>query len=119
MDQIFPHSRNSRVHAQPVTAATKRAHHARLQRLLTTIAAYLLVLLPMQVMAQGLSKGKGIIERVTSDIYSMVTAIAVLILIAMGIAYAAKWMSLEGFMRWLIGCVIVGSASEIARMIFN
>lgn len=119
MDQTFHHSNTSRATAHALPAHTNRNTRARVGRLFASIATYLLVILPMQVMAQGLSKGKGIIERVTSDIYSMVTALAVLILIVMGIAYAAKWMSLEGFMRWLIGCVIVGCAAELARMIFG
>ena len=71
------------------------------------------------VQAQGLAKGATILQSVQSDVYSIVTVLAVIILIILAICYAAKWCTMETFMRWGVGCIVAGCASQIANMFFN
>ena len=73
---------------------------------------------PLLAHSQGLSRGTQIIETLTSDIALLVSSLAVLALIVLGICYALKLIALDSFLRYLIGCLIVGSAKPISAMFF-
>jgi type IV secretory pathway VirB2 component (pilin) len=81
--------------------------------------ALLALLFAQSANAQGLAKGVTILNSLKGDVYNIVSALAVIILIVLAVCYAAKWCTMETFARWGIGCIIAGCASQIASMFFS
>ena len=76
-------------------------------------------LLSVQTHATGLQKAKGILELIKTEILGIVPVIAVIALIGLGVGYAMNSIQKETFMRWAVGLIIVGSASQITNMLVN
>lgn len=69
--------------------------------------------------AQGLQKAKGILDTIKSELLTIIPVAAVVILVCLAIGYAGRFMEKDTFVRWGIGVIIAGSASEIVAMLMK
>lgn len=69
--------------------------------------------------AQGLQKAKGIMDTIKAELLTIIPVAAVVILICLAIGYAGRFIEKDTFVRWAIGVIIAGSASEIVAMLFK
>lgn len=69
--------------------------------------------------AAGLSKAKGILDQFLDQMLTIIPVVATITLICFGIAYAAKFLEKDTFVRWAIGIIIAGSASELTAWFFS
>lgn len=67
----------------------------------------------------GLAKAKTTLESFQTELLSVIPVLAVIALIALGIAYATNFVEKGTFARWAIGLVIVGSAVPITNMLIT
>ncbi len=100
-----------------------QAKSQRRQRLFALLGLLVLVSLififPDLASAQGLDKGVTILTTLKTQIYNIVSVLAGIIIIVIGVCYAAKWATLETCMRWGVGCLIVGGGSQLASMMLG
>lgn len=78
-----------------------------------------LALLSTESHATGLQKAKGVLEIIKTEILQIVPIVAVIALIGLGVGYAMNSVQKETFMKWAVGLIIVGSASQITTMLVN
>lgn len=69
--------------------------------------------------AQGLQKAKGILDTFKAEILTIIPIAAVVILIFLAIGYAGRFIEKDTFVRWAIGVIIAGSATEIVAMLMK
>lgn len=69
--------------------------------------------------AAGLQQAKGILETIKTEILGIVPIIAVIALICLCIGYMLNSVQKETFMRWGIGLVLIGSATQITNMLLK
>ena len=69
--------------------------------------------------AQGLTKAKGVLEKLQSELTSIVPIAAAVILLCLGIAYAGRFIEKDTFVRWSLGVIIAGSAVQITALLFT
>lgn len=89
----------------------------KLSHFLFTILSF--ALLTIEAHATGLAKAKGILEIIKGEILTIVPVIAVVALIGLGIGYAMGSVQKETFVKWVVGLVIVGSATSITQMLLG
>ncbi|WP_317993944.1 VirB2 family type IV secretion system major pilin TrwL [Bartonella gliris] len=53
------------------------------------------------------------------ELLKIIPVAAAVILLCLAIGYAGRYIGRDTFVRWAIGVVIAGSASEIATLLFN
>lgn len=85
--------------------------------LITTIIGALV--LPKEALAAGLSRARGALETIESELLTIIPVVAVIALILLAIGYATKSVEKETFYRWAIGVIIAGSAAEITAMLIS
>jgi type IV secretory pathway VirB2 component (pilin) len=66
--------------------------------------------------AQGLSRATSALNNLRSQLLTIVPIVAVIALILLGIGYATRMVHKETFVSWVVGVIIVGSATEIVTM---
>lgn len=69
--------------------------------------------------AQGLEKARGILETLQQELTTIVPIAAAVILLILGVSYAARFIEKDTFVRWAIGVIIAGSAVQITAMLFT
>ncbi|KEC55944.1 VirB2 family type IV secretion system major pilin TrwL [Bartonella koehlerae] len=70
--------------------------------------------------AQVLNKAKGALEALQTDLINHIIPIAAaLILLCLAIGYAGRYIGKDTFVRWAIGVVIAGSATQLVTMLFK
>lgn len=69
--------------------------------------------------AGGFAKAKGILEMVKTELTTIIPVVATIVLLALGIGYAAKFVEKDTFVRWSIGIIIAGSAAQLTAMFFT
>lgn len=67
----------------------------------------------------GLAKARGIAETLQAELTTIVPIVAALVLLIMGVGYAARFVEKDTFARWGIGIIIAGSAAQITAMMFT
>ncbi|KEC62112.1 VirB2 family type IV secretion system major pilin TrwL [Bartonella quintana] len=90
-------------------------------RITATVAAMIVFLIthPMYTQAQGLAKVKDVLEKFQTQLKTIIPVAAALILLCLAIGYAGRYIEKDTFIRWAIGVVIAGSATQIATMLFS
>ncbi|WP_208433600.1 VirB2 family type IV secretion system major pilin TrwL [Bartonella taylorii] len=72
------------------------------------------------VYAQALGQAKKALGALQTDLISNIIPIAAaVILLCLAIGYAGRYIGKDTFVRWAIGVVIAGSASELVKMLFG
>lgn len=69
--------------------------------------------------AQGLTKAKSAIETFQSELTTIIPIAAAVILLALGIGYAGKFIEKDTFVRWAVGVMIAGSVVQITALFFS
>lgn len=70
-------------------------------------------------MAQGLTKAKSALETFQSELTTIIPIAAAVILLALGIGYAGKFIEKDTFVRWAVGVMIAGSVVQITALFFS
>lgn len=69
--------------------------------------------------AGGLDKAKTVLETFQKELTTIVPIAAAVLLLALGIGYAGRFVEKDTFVRWAIGIIIGGSAVQITAMFFS
>ncbi|BBL53944.1 hypothetical protein MF1_12020 [Bartonella quintana] len=85
-----------------------------------TIAAMIVFIMsyPVYAQAQNLTTAKNALNKFQSELKAIIPVAAALILLCLAIGYAGRYIEKDTFIRWAIGVVIAGSATQIANMLF-
>lgn len=70
-------------------------------------------------LAQGLQKAQSVLETLQTELELIVPVAAAIILLILGVAYAAGFIHLSTFVNWAVGLIIAGSAVELTGLLFN
>ncbi|KEC62111.1 VirB2 family type IV secretion system major pilin TrwL [Bartonella quintana] len=75
---------------------------------------------PAYAQAQTLDNAKGVLEKLSTELTTKIIPIAAaLILLCLAIGYAGRYIEKDTFIRWAVGVIIAGSATQIANMLFS
>ncbi|WP_375670245.1 VirB2 family type IV secretion system major pilin TrwL [Bartonella sp. PS7NMGDW] len=75
---------------------------------------------PVWAQAQGLAPAKKALEELQKDLTTNIIPIAAaVILLCLAILYAGRYIGKDTFIRWAIGVVIAGSATQLAKLLFT
>ncbi|WP_375648382.1 VirB2 family type IV secretion system major pilin TrwL [Bartonella sp. MU70NMGDW] len=75
---------------------------------------------PICAQAQVLNKAKTALDALKKDLIDNIIPIAAaVILLCLAIGYAGRYIGKDTFVRWAIGVVIAGSATELVGMLFT
>lgn len=83
------------------------------------VTASALALAANPAAAQGLTKAKSAIETFQSELTTIIPIAAAVILLALGIGYAGKFIEKDTFVRWAVGVMIAGSVVQITALFFS
>ncbi|WP_375650567.1 VirB2 family type IV secretion system major pilin TrwL [Bartonella sp. OT172YNZD] len=68
----------------------------------------------------ALNNAKTALESLQTDLTTNIIPIAAaVILLCLAIGYAARYIERDTFIRWAIGVIIAGSATQLAKMLFT
>ncbi|WP_375637542.1 MULTISPECIES: VirB2 family type IV secretion system major pilin TrwL [unclassified Bartonella] len=68
----------------------------------------------------AIDNAKNALEALKNDLIgNIIPVAAALILLCLAIGYAGRYIERDTFIRWAIGVVIAGSASQLAKMLFT
>ncbi|SQF96735.1 VirB2 family type IV secretion system major pilin TrwL [Bartonella quintana] len=86
-----------------------------------TIAAMtvFIILHPLYAQAQTLDTAKSALSKFQTELKTIIPVAAALILLCLAIGYAGRYIEKDTFIRWAIGVIIAGSATQIATMLFK
>ncbi|ETS17297.1 hypothetical protein Q648_01014 [Bartonella quintana JK 12] len=90
-------------------------------RITATVAAMIVLLIthPIYAQAQNLGKVETALKTFRDQLKTIIPVAAALILLCLAIGYAGRYIEKDTFIRWAIGVVIAGSATQIATMLFK
>ncbi|CAF28325.1 trwL6 protein [Bartonella henselae str. Houston-1] len=72
------------------------------------------------VYAQTLDKAEKALGSLKKDLVEKIIPVAaVVILLCLAIGYAGRYIEKDTFIRWAIGVIIAGSATQLATMLFG
>ncbi|WP_375666177.1 VirB2 family type IV secretion system major pilin TrwL [Bartonella sp. TT121SHDZB] len=72
------------------------------------------------VYAQKLDTAKKALETLKDDLTGKIIPVAAtVILLCLAIGYAGRYIEKETFIRWAIGVIIAGSATQLAQLLLN
>ncbi|USP01191.1 VirB2 family type IV secretion system major pilin TrwL [Bartonella taylorii] len=87
---------------------------------IATAAAITVLFMNNPAYAQVLDKAKKALEALQKDLIGNIIPIAAaVILLCLAIGYAGRYIGRDTFVRWAIGVVIAGSATELVAMLFK
>ncbi|EJF79809.1 TrbC/VIRB2 family [Candidatus Bartonella washoeensis] len=86
---------------------------------ITTISVFFMAYPACAQAQQGLQNAKGILDKFKSELDTIIPIAAAVILLCLAIGYAGRYIEKDTFVRWAIGVVIAGSATQIATMLFK
>ncbi|WP_273754903.1 VirB2 family type IV secretion system major pilin TrwL [Bartonella sp. MM73XJBT.G] len=66
-----------------------------------------------------LKNAKKALDGLKGDLEKLIPIAAGVILLCLAIAYAGRYIEKGTFIRWAVGVVIAGSASQLATLLFN
>ncbi|WP_455476952.1 VirB2 family type IV secretion system major pilin TrwL [Bartonella sp. B41] len=73
---------------------------------------------PAYVQAQSLNKATAAMGTIKTEITKFVPIAATVILLCLAIGYAGRFIGKATFIRWAVGIIIAGSATEITTILF-
>ncbi|WP_375652474.1 VirB2 family type IV secretion system major pilin TrwL [Bartonella sp. AP19HLJMH] len=74
---------------------------------------------PVSAQAAGLEPAKKALGLLQTDLKTIIPIAAAVILLCLAIGYAGRYIGKDTFVRWAIGVVIAGSATELASLLFK
>ncbi|UNF29001.1 VirB2 family type IV secretion system major pilin TrwL [Bartonella krasnovii] len=91
-------------------------------KIITTPATLAVFCMGDTVYAQAaakLDKAETALTALQTDLKLLIPTAAAVILLCLAILYAGRYISKDTFVRWGIGVVIAGSATELANLLFK
>ncbi|GAA5107312.1 VirB2 family type IV secretion system major pilin TrwL [Bartonella jaculi] len=90
-------------------------------KITTTVAAMAVFLMahPVYAQAQKLDNAKNALDKFKTELIGIIPIAAAVILLGLAIGYAGRYIEKDTFVRWAIGVIIAGSATEIVTMLFT
>ncbi|WP_375687566.1 MULTISPECIES: VirB2 family type IV secretion system major pilin TrwL [unclassified Bartonella] len=74
---------------------------------------------PVLAQAVALEPANKALTALQTDLKLLIPIAAAVILLCLAIAYAGRYIGKDTFVRWAIGVVVAGSASELAGLLFK
>ncbi|WP_375613863.1 MULTISPECIES: VirB2 family type IV secretion system major pilin TrwL [unclassified Bartonella] len=75
---------------------------------------------PVWAQANGLAPAKTALEELQKDLNTNIIPVAAaVILLCLAIGYAGRYIEKDTFVRWAIGVVVAGSATQLASLLFK
>ncbi len=75
---------------------------------------------PVWAQANGLAPAKKALEELQKDLNTNIIPVAAaVILLCLAIGYAGRYIGKDTFIRWAIGVVVAGSATQLASLLFK
>ncbi|ETS17204.1 hypothetical protein Q649_00159 [Bartonella quintana JK 73] len=74
---------------------------------------------PAYAQARGLENAKKTLDSFKEQLDIIIPIAAALILLCLAIGYAGRYIEKDTFIRWAVGVIIAGSATQIATMLFK
>ncbi|WP_375651704.1 VirB2 family type IV secretion system major pilin TrwL [Bartonella sp. LB28NMGDW] len=72
-----------------------------------------------QAQATTLTKASDALTALQTDLKVIIPIAAAVILLCLAIGYAGRYIGKDTFVRWAIGVVIAGSATQLVTMLFK
>ncbi|WP_019221073.1 VirB2 family type IV secretion system major pilin TrwL [Bartonella senegalensis] len=69
--------------------------------------------------AKSLKKAKDALDKFQTELNTIIPVAAAVILLCLAIGYAGRYIGKDTFIRWAIGVIIAGSATQLATMLFT
>ena len=69
--------------------------------------------------AQGLGRARGFLGTFRDEVLLFVPIVAVISLVLLALGYANKFVEKDTFVRWGVGLLIGGSATELVAMLWG
>ncbi|WP_375648383.1 VirB2 family type IV secretion system major pilin TrwL [Bartonella sp. MU70NMGDW] len=89
-------------------------------RIITISAAITTFFMSNSVYAQAkLTNADTALKALQTDLKLLIPIAAAVILLCLAIGYAGRYIGKDTFVRWAIGVVIAGSATELVGMLFT
>ncbi|UNF51921.1 VirB2 family type IV secretion system major pilin TrwL [Bartonella krasnovii] len=89
-------------------------------KIITSSAALTIFFMSNSVYAQQLKNAKKALEELQKDLTTYIIPVAAaLILLCLAVLYAGRYIGKDTFIRWAIGVVIAGSATQLANLLFK
>ncbi|WP_375620005.1 VirB2 family type IV secretion system major pilin TrwL [Bartonella sp. TS25HLJMH] len=89
-------------------------------RIITIAAAITTFFMSNSVYAQAtLTNADTALKALQTDLKLLIPIAAAVILLCLAIGYAGRYIGKDTFVRWAIGVVIAGSATELVGMLFT
>ncbi|WP_208433597.1 VirB2 family type IV secretion system major pilin TrwL [Bartonella taylorii] len=87
---------------------------------IATAAAMIVLFMNSPAYAQVLDKANKALKALQTDLISHIIPVAAaVILLCLAIGYAGRYIGRDTFVRWAVGVVIAGSATELVGMLFK
>ncbi|WP_375643745.1 MULTISPECIES: VirB2 family type IV secretion system major pilin TrwL [unclassified Bartonella] len=87
---------------------------------ITTLSAAMTAFFVTNPAYAALNNAKTALESLKTDLTTNIIPIAAaVILLCLAIGYAGRYIGKDTFVRWAIGVVIAGSATQLATMLFK
>ncbi|WP_375641889.1 MULTISPECIES: VirB2 family type IV secretion system major pilin TrwL [unclassified Bartonella] len=74
---------------------------------------------PICAQAQVLNNAKTALTDLQTDLKVIIPIAAAVILLCLAIGYAGRYIGKDTFVRWAIGVVIAGSATQLVTLLFK
>ncbi|WP_375666182.1 VirB2 family type IV secretion system major pilin TrwL [Bartonella sp. TT121SHDZB] len=74
---------------------------------------------PMCAQAQNLDPAQKALNTFKTQLIGIIPIAAAVILLCLAIGYAGRYIEKDTFIRWAIGVIIAGSASELVALLFQ
>ncbi|WP_375685416.1 VirB2 family type IV secretion system major pilin TrwL [Bartonella sp. TT110JLCBS] len=75
---------------------------------------------PVWAQSKGLEPAKKALDELQKDLTNNIIPVAsAVILLCLAIGYAGRYIGKDTFIRWAIGVVIAGSATQLAQLLFK
>ncbi|MCZ2203609.1 VirB2 family type IV secretion system major pilin TrwL [Bartonella sp. A05] len=88
-------------------------------RIIFAFATAIVFFMAHPTYAQNLTGAKTVLETLTTQLNGIIPIAAALILLGLAIGYAGRYIEKDTFIRWAIGVVVAGSASQLAILLFK
>ncbi|WP_019221072.1 VirB2 family type IV secretion system major pilin TrwL [Bartonella senegalensis] len=89
-------------------------------RIIAIVAAMTVFSIDSPVYAQKLGTAKKALDSLQAELTGKIIPVAAaVILLCLAIGYAGRYIEKDTFIRWAIGVVIAGSASELVALLFT
>ncbi|WP_375635478.1 VirB2 family type IV secretion system major pilin TrwL [Bartonella sp. MR90HLJMH] len=72
-----------------------------------------------QAQATVLKNAEGALKDLQTDLKVIIPVAAAVILLCLAIGYAGRYIGKDTFVRWAIGVVIAGSATQLVTLLFK